>query len=399
MDKNEFIRLHRAWTEIDLDALRANYKALCDSIPEESGVKPMFVVKANAYGHDDITVMNCLEDCGAEWFAVSSIEEAVKLRNGGCSGEILILGYTPPASVEELVKYDVIAAAISKEHAYRLNREAKRRKLRIRVHIVIDTGMGRIGVLADDIQNCINETAEICEMSNLRAEGLFSHLSSADSDDADSKAYTAMQIERFKAVRDGLSEKGKNLRYCHFLNSAGGEYHFTEDSGLVRFGIVLYGLMPNPKLPVPVKTTPVLSFKTIISYIKDAKKGDCISYGRTFTAPKDMRIATLTAGYADGYSRLLSDKAEVLICGKRAKIIGRVCMDQMMVDISDIPDAKCGDEAVLIGSQGDETITADELASLYGTIGYEIVCNVGMRVPRVIIENGDIKEVVTYKAK
>lgn len=396
MDKNDFLKFHRAWVEIDLDTLRSNLSLLTKEIPEDSGSKPMCVVKANGYGHDDITVMNCLEECGVDWFAVSSIDEAIRLRNGGCSGEILILGYTPADAVDELVKYDIIAAAISKEHAYRMNREAKRRKLRIRVHAAIDTGMGRIGVIADDIDRCIEETADIFSMSNLKAEGLFTHYSSADNDDSESIKYTKMQTEKFLAVKKGLEEKGFSPKVCHFLNSAGGLYHFDPESSLIRYGISLYGLKPNAEIKSPVPVKPVLSFKTVISYIKDAQPGDCISYGRTFTVSKPMKIATIPAGYADGYSRLLSNKAEVLIGGKRCRILGNVCMDQMMVDISDVPDAKCGDEAILIGSQGSESITADDLAQLYGTIGYEIICGIGMRVPRVIIENGEIRNVLTY---
>ena len=225
---------------------------------------------------------------------------------------------------------------------------------------------------------------------------MFTHFAVADSDDEDDILYTKSQRDFILSVSDELKNRGIEIPAVHFLNSAGGTYYQDERSSFARFGVMLYGLMPNFKKPLPFELEPVMELKAEVSYVKDIKAGEYLSYGRTFKAPRDMKIATVTIGYADGYSRLLSNKAEAIVNGKRAKVAGRVCMDQLMLDVTDI-DVKAGDIATMFGNDGNEKITADELADIYGTIGYEIICGISMRVPRVIMDNGEIVNVIEYR--
>lgn len=382
--------LKRAYAEIHLDRARRNVQKIKTLLKGDTAI--MAVVKANAYGHDDKTMAELFESVGINYFAVSNIHEAERLRKFGIKGEILILGYTSAEYVEVLADNNIINAAISYEHAKSLSDSTVRP---IRCHVTIDTGMGRIGLREHSPQACADEVLEIMALPNLKVEGIFTHLAVADSNSEDDIAYTKNQREFILSVYDCLVQKGVKLPHVHFLNSAGGTYYCDERSTLSRFGIMLYGLYPNPELELPIELEPVMDLKAEIAYVKPLEKDSYVSYGRTFKAERDMIVATITIGYADGYSRLLSSKADVLIHGKRARIVGRVCMDQLMVDVTGI-DVKAGDIATIIGTDGDETITADSLASLYGTIGYEIVCGISKRIPRVIIDNGEIIDILEY---
>jgi len=382
--------LKRAYAEIHLDRARRNVEKIRSLLKGDTEI--MAVVKANAYGHDDKTMARLFESVGIRYFAVSNIHEAVRLREAGIKGEILILGYTSPEYAAELSRENIINAIVSEEHARNLSLAAQSP---VRCHIKIDTGMGRIGIRKDTPEKCAEVIEEIISLKNLKVEGIFTHLSVADSLDKGDVEYTLHQRDFILNVWEILKGKGINLTHLHFLNSAGGTYYSDERSTLARFGIMLYGLCPNYCLPLPVKLEPVMDLKAEIAYVETLKKGSFVSYGRTFEADRDIKAATITIGYADGYSRLLSSKAEVLVHGRRAKVIGRVCMDQMMVDVTGI-DAKAGDIATIIGKEGNEEITADYLASLYGTIGYEVVCGISKRIPRVVVDNGEIVDVLEY---
>ena len=256
--------------------------------------------------------------------------------------------------------------------------------------------MGRIGLKNNSPVETADEIEKIFSLKNIKVEGMFTHFAVADSDDESDISYTNSQRDFILKVNEELLKRGITIPEVHFLNSAGGTYYPDERSSFARFGVMLYGLMPNFKKALPIELEPVMELKAEVSYVKEIKKGENLSYGRTFTAPDDMKIATVTIGYADGYSRLLSNKAEAIVNGKRAKVVGRVCMDQLMLDVTGI-DVKAGNIATMFGKDGEEKITADELADLYGTIGYEIICGISMRVPRVIMDNNEIVNVIEYR--
>ncbi|MDY3791965.1 MAG: alanine racemase [Oscillospiraceae bacterium] len=390
--------LSRAWAEVHLDRLKDNLTAL-RSLIDENTTQIACVVKANAYGHDDGNIAPYLESLGVSFFAVSNIKEAENLRKNGVRGEILILGHTPAEYATELAEYDIIQAAVSLEYARELSECALQANVRVKIHMAVDTGMGRIGVCASDDESLAAAAMDICSAAELRGiilDGTFSHYAAADSLDDDDIAYTAAQTERFFDVCGRVRSQGISLRHTHCLNSAGGAYRFDSRSTLVRFGIMLYGLKPDRSLVLPVKLTPVMDLKAAVSYVKPVKAGSFISYGRTYRADKDIIAATIPIGYADGYSRSLSGKGYVLINGRKAPIIGRICMDQLMADVTDIKGVREGTEVTLMGTEGSETITADDLAGLCGTIGYEVICGISKRIPRVIYRDGEISDVVEY---
>ncbi len=382
--------LKRTWAEIHLDRAEKNYNIL-KNIIDPAFTRPACVIKANAYGHGDVQLMKCYSGMGADFFTVSNINEALRLREGGCKGDILILGWTSALYAETLAENDIIQAVLSAEHAEELAGSAGDKP--VRVHIKLDTGMGRIGLLTENTDTCSEEILRICSLNGLKAEGIFTHFAAADSTDSDCVSYTDEQKRRFFEAVSKAEAKGCSFKEVHCLNSAATLLHYDKRSTLARMGIILYGLKPDASLEIPDGIKPVMELKSVVSYIKQLKKGESISYGRTFTADRDMTIATIPAGYADGYSRLLSGRNEVLVNGRRAKGVGRICMDQMMVDISDIPDVHEGTVVTLFGTDGNETVTADDLASIYGTIGYEIICGINQRVPRIYIKDRKITEI------
>lgn len=328
----------------------------------------MAVVKADAYGHGAVEVATLLQHNGVCAFAVSNINEAIELRENGIEGLILILGYTPINRLHLVKKYNITQALISDEYTQDvINSEVK-----IRCHYAIDTGMNRIGLNADNKNSCVKSIELAFE--KLELTGLFTHLCVADT--PEQEVFTFNQIEKFRAVANSVSHL--KLPEVHCLNSAGGLWYQTDISCFSRLGIILYGLKPDYLNELPAGIKPVLTWKTVISMIKTVYPGETIGYGRSFEVKKEMRVATIPTGYADGYSRELSNKGFVIIHGKKAHIVGRICMDQFMVDVTDIPQAKNYDEVILIG----EEFTADDMAHLIGTIGYEVVCGISKRVER-----------------
>lgn len=379
----------RTAAKINLDNLIFNAKSYKTAIGGKASL--MCVVKADAYGHGVRAVTKCLQnDLNINWFAVSNISEAIELRENQINGNILILGYTDPAEADALIKYDIIQACVDLNYAEELNSHVTSGM--VRVHIKLDTGMTRIGIPCDNISDAVRDAEKIYSLGKLKVEGIFTHLCVADSDSLDNKAYTEAQISKIKEVKRILNEDGYETGICHWLNSAGGIYTSHKDSDLARLGIILYGLCPNHALKVPIEMKPVLELVSTVSMVKNIKPGTYIGYGRTFCAETNMKIATVTVGYADGYPRLLSNRGEVIIGGKRCKIVGNVCMDQITVDVTDV-DVSTGDEVVLIGKRSGKEITADDIADLCGTIGYEITCGISKRVPRIIIKNAEQVEI------
>ncbi len=341
----------------------------------QPGQQIMAVVKADAYGHGDAETADALSKIGIRDFAVSNILEAVRLREHGIEGQILILGYTDPRDARALAEYDITQALLSEEYALALKAACPRR---IKCHAALDTGMRRIGLNADDPERC--ERVIRAAARDFDLTGLFTHLCAADSDREDDREFTEKQIAAFRRVAERV--KDLHLEYVHCLNSAGGLWH-NAGGGMVRLGIVLYGLKPDASNLLPCGIEPALEWKSVVSQVKEVLPGDSIGYGRTYRVTRPMTVATIPTGYADGYRRELSNKGYVLINGSRAPVVGRVCMDQFMTDVTGIPDVHMGTEAVLIGRSGSETVTADDLAGLCGTIGYEIVCGISKRVLRI----------------
>ena len=382
--------LRRAWAEISLDDIGENYRHLKKAAGD---IPAAAVVKANAYGHDDSTIALYLQEMGVKFFAVSNIKEALTLRECGVKGEILILGYTPVEYACVMAENDIIGCAVGEEYAVKLNDTAKRQNVRVKIHLAIDSGMGRIG---ERTGNAADALVRISKLENIILDGAFTHYAVADTLDDESISYTKNQTDAFFESIEKAEKMGVKLRHKHCLNSAGGLFSRDEHSTLIRDGILLYGLKPDRKLEIPFELHPAMTLKAVVSYVKKVPTGTSVSYGRTYTATNERVIATIPIGYADGYPRSLSNKGYVLIKRKRAPIVGRVCMDQLMADVTDIDGVCEGDTAVLIGKDGNEVITADDIAELCDTIGYEIVCGISKRVPRVIFRNGEIIDIKEY---
>ncbi len=386
---NEIFKSLRTWVEINLDALGCNFDAVRETLPEN--IKILAVVKANAYGHGAIGVAKFLED-KADYLAVAATDEALELRKNGVGCPILILGHIPYGDYDNIVKYNITPTISDFYEAELLSKAAAKMGVTAPLHIAVDTGMNRIGFRCDDAS--IEEIKKIKTLPNVEIEGVFSHLAAADMLD---KAYTEMQAERFDEFVTKMENAGINASIKHLYNSAA-IADLEKKYDMVRQGIILYGLKPSDEVEfnninVP---QPVMSMKTRVVQVKTLSAGESISYGCTYTTEKETRVATLCAGYADGVTRVLSNNGQVLIRGKRAKIIGRVCMDQFMVDVTHIPDVEAGDTATIFGTDGDETISVDEIAKKANTINYEIICNINSRVTRVYMKNGNVESAFGY---
>jgi alanine racemase len=376
----------RAWAEISLDALSHNVEVIRRQL--SAGTELCAVVKADAYGHGEEFICHRLNEMGVRFYAVSSIEEAIRVRKWAPDSEILILGYTSPECAPILAEQNILQAIVSEDYAEALSACALPSS--VRCHIKLDTGMGRIGIPTADSEVCLASLDRILSLPGLKTEGLFTHFAVADEKDAENVAYTDRQEKAIFDVAESLRRRGTVLHHVHCMNSAAICYRNHSGSTLARAGIILYGLKPNGALEMPLDLQPVLSLRSRISHIKTVAPGTCISYGRTYCTQEQKTIATVTIGYADGYSRLLSGKGEVLVSGVRCPIVGRICMDQLMIDIGNVPDARVGSRVTLIGRDGGDCITADEVADLYGTIGYEVVCGISKRVPRIFTEHEEI---------
>jgi len=378
------------WAEIDLDSFDHNVKAIKGLI--KNGAEYIGVVKADGYGHGAVELTGVLLENGVKWFAVAVLDEAIELRNAGIDNPILILGYTPYNMAEALVSNNISQACFSYELAKAMSDAAVKLGKTAKVHIALDTGMGRVGFLpteesADIVKN-------ISKLPSLKIEGLFTHFAVADETD---KGYTYGQYEKYNSFVKMLDIRGVHVEIKHVGNSATvmdlPELHMDG----VRPGIIQYGLYPSDEvIKSRIDLKPLMSVKANIVHVKEVEPGTSISYGRKFITGKKSRIATLPIGYADGYTRLLFGKAKVIVNGKFAPVVGRICMDQCMIDVTDIEDVKVGDEVILMGQGGNLSITADDIAAMLGTINYEVVCMFSKRIPRVFIRGGEIVKVKNY---
>jgi alanine racemase len=371
--------------EIDLDAFRFNYMQIRKKV--DINTRILAVVKADGYGHGAIFLSRELQELGVDLLGVAICEEAIALRKAGIEVPIIILNGIFKGQIEEAFEYDLTPVIFDLHTARCLSDRGKNLNSKIKVHVKIDTGMGRIGILPEGLTRFFTS---LKTLSNLEIEGVLSHLSTASGDSLQDKDFTSLQIKKYE---DSIKELEKLRIYPpirHIANSAATIDMLHCSCNTVRPGLLLYGAYPCPRFVDKIKLKPVMRLKTEISQIKRVPCGSGISYGRTFVTRAQSSIATLPIGYADGYSRLLSNCGSVLIRGKKAPVVGSVCMDMIMVDVTDVPRAKVGDEAVLIGRQGDCEITADDIAEKIGTISYEVFCNVSRRVPRVYIKDGKV---------
>ena len=363
------------WLEVDLEAIAHNVRRVVEIVGP--AVKVLAVLKADGYGHGAVRVARTALNNGAYCLGVASINEGLALRQAGISAPILVLGFTPAWQARELVLNGLTATVFDLDVARALSRVAGQLDNQVKVHIKVDTGMGRLGLLPDDV---LPFALALRSLSHLVLEGIFTHFSVADVD----PDYTRWQVGRFRRILDALAREGIDLPLIHAANSAAvlslPESHF----GMVRLGIAMYGLDPSPQLRCPPDFRPALSFKTEVAQVKTLAPGSYVSYGNTYQTADRQRIAVIPVGYADGFRRAPRHWGEVLVRGRRAPIVGRVCMDQTMIDVTDIADVRQGDEVVLIGEQGGESITAEEVAERLGTINYEVVSEILARVPRVV---------------
>ncbi|OGP92653.1 MAG: alanine racemase [Deltaproteobacteria bacterium RBG_16_48_10] len=364
--------------EIDLDALAFNYRQIQKRIPK--GVKILGVVKADAYGHGAIPISRKLEQLGVEYLGVAMSDEGVQLRQGGIKTPVLLLGGIYQEDVDWVFQFNLTPVVFQKESLQLLAREAERRRKRVRVHLKVDTGMGRLGVPRGLWSAFLNQ---IRRFPNIEIEGILSHYSMADETE---NTFTRKQWEAFQEAVMIAESMGIHFKYKHISNSAGLTAFPFWSGNLVRPGIILYGAYPSPVFRNLIKLKSVMTLKTHIGLLKRVPAGEKISYGGIYITTTESLIATLPIGYADGYSRKLSNQGEVLIRGRKAPVVGRVCMDYIMADVTGIPRVSQGDEAVLMGRQGREQITAEEIAEKIGSISYEVLCLVGKRVPRVYKE-------------
>lgn len=386
-------KIRGAWAEIDLDALAHNMEEIRRLVREDALVTA--VIKADGYGHGAKKIAQTLLDNGADRFAVAVLDEGIELRQAGFEVPVLILGFTDPERAEEVVKYNLDQTVYSWELAEALSKEAARQNKKAKIHIKVDTGMGRIGLQPNN--ESVNLIKKISELPNIILEGIFTHFAVADTAD---KRYTEEQYEKFNWIISELQKQNVEFNVRHCGNSATIIDLPDMHMDMVRAGIILYGLAPsNEVLLKKIDLRQVMSLKVRITHVKEIEAGQSVSYGRKFIASKKSKIASLPIGYADGYTRMLSGKAEALVKGKRVPVVGRICMDQCMIDITGIEDVKVGDEVVLFGRQGKDMIHIDELAEKLGTINYEIVCMISKRVPRVYIKGGKIVDILNYIIK
>lgn len=385
--------LRRSWAVVRLDNVVYNIDKIRQKIPK--GCMLMGVVKADAYGHGDKYIAEEMIHHGVDWFGVSNINEALNLRKHRVFKPILIFGTTPNEMATELCENNITQAIFSLDYALELQKSAEEQGVTVDAHIKIDTGMGRIGFSCDDIEETVKEIERVYYLPNIRATGIFTHFACSDETGEDSVAYTKQQYEKFTTICDVLKKRGIDLKIKHCANSGATITYPDMCLDMVRPGILPYGLYPSKECR-DIDLKPVMELYSVVSMVKKVKPSNCISYGRTYKTDSERTIATIPLGYADGYSRLLSNKGRVLINGEYANIVGRVCMDQMMVDVTDIKDVKCGTQVTIVGKENDKEITFDDIADLIGTVNYESVCLIGKRIPRIYKKYSDTIGVVDY---
>ncbi len=374
-------KYYRMRAEIDLTAIRKNIETMRSYISDDK--KLLAVIKANAYGHGAVEVAKALTDL-ADYYGVAFIDEALELRKAGINKPVLILGHTDESLFEVLIDYDITQTIYTYEQAKVMSEVATSKGKLAKVHVKLDTGMNRIGF------GCVNESVEaivnISQLPGLDVEGIYTHYYLADVKD---KTVANLQLERYTQMLQWLEEKGVSFALRHISNSAGIMEMPNETYDMVRSGIATYGLYPSEEMDKEACVLyPAMQLISHVTHVKMVHKGETIGYGASYTLPEDKMIATVEVGYADGYPRALSNQGRMLVHGEYAPIVGRVCMDQTMIDVSHIPDVKVGDKVVLVGKQGKNSISVEELADMSASFNYEFVCDVNRRVPRVFYQDG-----------
>lgn len=383
----------RAWAEINLDAIVHNYREIRKITNPTT--KIMAIVKADGYGHGFKKIAEVLFENGIDAFGVATTDEAMQLRNAGFTLPVLILGIIPDDELNIVIENEISISVTNLEIAKKISSVATSLKKNAKIHIKLDTGMGRIGfVCGDDDAMTTEQIIQTAKLPYIDIEGVFSHFSKADESD---KTYTKLQYKRFCDICSALEKSGITIPFKHICNSAGiiqfPEYHLD----MVRSGIITYGLYPSEEVDKSkINLIPAMTVKTRVTNVKTIHHPSLISYGGKYTAKPGDKIATIAIGYADGFSRILSGKAKILIKGRKVNIVGNICMDQCMADVTEIPDIKIGDEVIIFGSDGNNTITVESVAQMLGTINYEVVCSVGKRVPRAYIQNNETVSVLNY---
>lgn len=377
------------WAEIDLDKAAYNMKNIKKLVGDKEVIA---VVKADCYGHGADDLAPVFLENGASRLAVAILTEGIELRKKNITAPIMILGYTPLELSEELINNDIEQTVYDLEYAKKLSDIAEKLGKKAKIHIALDTGMGRIGFIPNE--ESIKAVEKIASLKGIEIIGIFTHFSTADEYD---KTYTNEQFKKIKSFINELEKRGVNIPLKHASNS-GAIMEMPETYlDAVRAGIILYGYYPSNEVDKnKLDIKPILTLKTTVSYVKEVEEGTSISYGRTFITKRKSKIATIPIGYADGYSRLLSGKAKVIINGKFAPVVGRICMDQCMIDVTDIGEVKVGDEVILLGEEGNLKFNADDFAEIMGTINYEITCMLKQRIPRVYVKEGKIVSVRNY---
>ena len=381
----------RTWAEIDLDAAAKNIREIRRVTDPKA--KIMAVVKADGYGNGYLQMANTFLENGADMLAVALLQEGIQLRKSGICAPVLILGTCLTDMLEDLIEYDITPNVYSYETALEISKIAKSKGKTVKIHIKLDTGMSRIGYLVNEetYGEVINEILKISELPNIEIEGVFSHF--ATSDEADG-SYTELQFERFMKVCNGLKDRGLTIPLRHICNSAGIMMYPQMHLDMVRPGIILYGMYPSDEVDKDrLPLMPVMTLKSVITNIKTAESGRGVSYGKEFITDAPTKIATVPAGYADGYLRGIATGGAILVNGEKAPIIGRICMDQCMIDVTNVHNISIGDEVILFGRDG---ITIDDIARQLHSINYEVSCIVSRRVPRVYVKNGEAVEIKDY---
>ncbi len=369
------------WAEINLSNLDYNIKQIKQKIGDREMIG---VIKADAYGHGSVKVAEVLRENGCKTFAIATLQEAVTLREAGATEEIIMLGLTPDMYADTIVNYDITPVVCSSENAAAFAAEAKKAGKTVNALIAVDTGMGRIGYLADDLDYAIEDVKKIAALENFHIKGMFSHMATADAFD---KTFSHQQEAKYNKFYEALTAAGIEIPFRTLANSASIMELPTVHFDACRPGIILYGCYPSDEVDVnQLSIKPVMSIKANIVHLKDVPVGFSCGYGRKFIAERPSKIATIALGYADGYPRPYSAKAKVIVNGVIAPIAGNICMDQCMIDVTDVPDVKVGDEVIIMGSDGKNTILADDIANATGTINYEITCAFGQRLPKVYVK-------------
>lgn len=382
------VPLRPAWVEVNLSAIENNARRLVEIA---NGAQVMAMVKANAYGHGAVEVSRATLRGGARWLGVVSVGEGIELRRANITAPILVTGYTSPDWTRPAVENDLTLTVFTSDGARAISDAARALNIRARVHLKVDTGMSRLGVFPDD---ALAFARGVNALPNVEIEGVYTHFAMADMPDAHGvigwgDAFTQKQLAIFCDVLSALDHAGIHARYRHCANSPATLRLPEARFNLVRSGILIYGLDPDPQVPRPPGFVPALSFKTQLALVKQVPAGAYVGYGCTFRAARPTRVAIVLVGYADGYRRKLANNGEILVRAKRAPIIGRVCMDQCFADVTDLEDVQAGDEVVLIGRQGAQEIRAEELAERLGTNNYETVTTISARVERRYITTAD----------